>query len=59
MPDISGDGMLETAYTWLCTRRRDDPPDADCGRLRREWPAAKARVQAELLAETSDIGWLS
>ena len=59
MTDIMGDGMLETASTWLCTRRRDYPPEADCWRLWREWPVEKARVQAELLEGTYDIGLVS
>ena len=57
---IVNDGFLETTYTWLCKRRQDYPPDADCWRFRRDWLVEKARLQAELLAGTYDIGfaWL-
>ena len=59
MTDIVDDGILETAFTWLCQRRREYPPDADCWRFRRDWPNEKARLQAELLEGTYEIGLLS
>jgi RNA-directed DNA polymerase len=59
LTDFINDDILETAYTWLCKRRRDYPPEADCWRFRREWPAEKARLQAELLEGTYEIGLLS
>ena len=57
--DIVADDILQTAYTWLCKRRRDYPPDADCWRFRRDWPVEKARLQEELLKGTYEIGLLS
>jgi hypothetical protein len=59
MTDIVADGLLETAFTWLCQRRRDYPPEADCWRFRRDWRDDKARIQSDLLEGTYDLGLLS
>ena len=41
---------LDTAYDWLCRRRRGHPDYADIWAFRRHWPAEKARLRADLSA---------
>jgi hypothetical protein len=42
MAQLFSDGVLDTAYDWLCRRRRDYPDHADVWDFRRHWPAEKA-----------------
>ncbi len=46
---IACDAVLDTAYDWLCRRRRDYPADADVWSLRRSWAEEKERIRTELL----------
>ncbi len=47
---VARDAVLNTAYDWLCRRRRDYPADADVWSLRRSWAEEKERVRTDLLA---------
>ena len=35
--DILDEGILESAYAWLCKRRRNYPDHADVWNFRRHW----------------------
>jgi hypothetical protein len=45
---LASDVILDRAYAWLCEQRRRWPDAADVWSFRRDWPAEKARLQAEL-----------
>ena len=45
---LASDAILDTAYAWLCKRRRDYPANADIWSFRWRWPEEKDRIQAEL-----------
>jgi hypothetical protein len=55
---LVADATLERAFAWLCRQRRDWPDAADVWELRRRWPEEKARLQAELRAESFRFGLL-
>jgi hypothetical protein len=38
----------DTAYEWLCRRRRDYSANSDVWALRRDWPRQKERIKGEL-----------
>jgi hypothetical protein len=50
--DMTIDETLDAAYTWLCQRRKDWPPNANVWRFRRDWPWQKTRLREELLTGT-------
>ncbi len=51
--------VLDTAYDWLCRRRRAYPVDADVWSFRQRWPAEKDRLKAELAAGRYRFGLLT
>ena len=57
--DVAADGLLQQAFDWLCRRRKAYPPHADVWRLRRRWPAEKARIQHDLRAGIYRVGLLT
>src|SRR5262249_31626318 len=56
--DIATDDVLERAYAWLCTRRKDWSPHADVWRFRHHWAVEKAQLREELFAGTYEVGLL-
>ncbi len=46
---LASDDVLDSAYEWLCKRRRDYPPDADIWSFRHRWREEKAIVTTALL----------
>jgi RNA-directed DNA polymerase len=52
------DENLDSAFDWLCQRRKNWPPDADVWRFRRHWPDEKARLRTDLLEGTYQVGLL-
>ncbi len=57
--DIITDGVLESAYAWLCKRRQGYPCDADVWSFRRNWEQEKTRLKAELLEGSYRVSLLS
>ncbi len=51
LAELTSDEVLETAYGWLCTRRRDYPADADVWSFRQDWAREKDRLKAALAAD--------
>ena len=47
---IASDHVIDTAYAWLCERRKAWNANADVWALRFCWPAEKARLREALLA---------
>ena len=47
---IASDHVIDTAYAWLCERRKAWHANADVWALRFCWPAEKARLREALLA---------
>ena len=41
---IASDHVIDTAYAWLCLRRKNWPANSDVWALRFCWPAEKARL---------------
>ena len=58
LADLATDAVLEGAYAWLCTRRKDWSPHADVWRLRQDWSVEKAQLREELGAGTYEVGLL-
>jgi retron-type reverse transcriptase len=59
LADIATDDVLESAYNWLCTRRKDWSAGSDVWRLRHHWSVEKAQLREELLAGTYEVGLLT
>ncbi len=59
LAELTSDEVLETAYGWLCKRRRNYPADADVWSFRQRWPADKDRLKAELAAGRFRFGLLT
>ncbi len=59
LDDILDEGILESAYTWLCKRRRNYPEHADVWNFRRHWKREMARLRRELLEGSYRLGLLS
>ena len=59
LAEVITDAVLDTAVAWLCQQRRDWPAAADVWRFRQGWPEEKARLRAELVAGTYEVGLLS
>ena len=55
---LASDATLDTAFAWLCKRRRDYPDHAEVWDFRRHWPAEKARLQLDLSAGRFRFGLL-
>ncbi len=59
LDDLLDEGILESAYTWLCKRRRNYPDHADVWNFRRHWQREMARLRRELLEGSYRLGLLS
>ena len=45
---LASDGVLDSAYEWLCRRRRDYSANADIWQFRRCWLREKEQIRSEL-----------
>ena len=59
LDDILDEGILESAYAWLCKRRRNYPDHADVWNFRRHWQREIVRLRRELLGGSYRLGLLS
>ncbi len=59
LDDIVDEGILDSAYTWLCKRRRNYPDHADVWNFRRHYQREIARLRRELLEGSYRLGLLS
>ena len=50
LAQITSDDVLDSAYEWLCRRRRDYSANSDVWALRRNWPCEKETIKRELLS---------
>ena len=50
LAQITSDDVLDSAYEWLCRRRRDYSANSDVWALRRNWPREKETIKRELLS---------
>jgi len=50
LAQITSDDVLDSAYEWLCRRRRDYSPNSDVWALRHNWPREKETIKRELLS---------
>ncbi len=57
--DLLDEGIWESAYTWLCKRRRNYPDHADVWNFRRHWKREIVRLRRELLEGSYRLGLLS
>ena len=57
--DILDEGILESAYAWLCKRRRNYPGHADVWNFRRHWRREIVCLRRELLEGSYRLGLLS
>jgi RNA-directed DNA polymerase len=48
LAQLTSDDVLDTAYEWLCRRRRDYSTNANVWSLRRCWPHEKEKIKDEL-----------
>ncbi len=55
----TSDEVLDTAYGWLCRRRRDYPADADVWSFRQGWAREKDRLKAALAGGRYRFGLLA
>ncbi len=51
LAELTSDEVLDTAYDWLCRRRRDYPANADVWSFRQDWAREKDRLKAALAAD--------
>ena len=56
---ILDEGILDSAYAWLCKRRRNYPDHADVWNFRRHWQREIARLRQELREGSYRLGLLS
>ncbi len=56
---ITSDDVLDTAYDWLCRRRRAYPADTDVWSFRQAWPQEKNKIKAALAAGRFRFGLLT
>ncbi len=47
---MASESVLDTAYGWLCKRRKDYPEHADVWSFRFNWPSEKSGIQSDLLS---------
>ncbi len=59
LAELTSDDVLDTAYDWLCDRRRNYPADADVWSFRQQWPVEKDRLKVELSAGRDRFGLLT
>ena len=57
--EIVTDEILDSAYAWLCERRKDWPPIADVWTFRRRWALEKNLLRKGLLEGTYRVSLLS
>jgi hypothetical protein len=50
LAQITSDDMLDSAYEWLCRRRRDYSANSDIWNFRRCWQREKEQIKGELLS---------
>jgi len=50
LADITSDEVLDSAYDWLCRRRREYSANSDVWAFRRRWPREKEEIKDELHA---------
>ena len=50
LAQITSDAVLDSAYEWLCRRRRDYSANSDVWTLSRNWPREKEQIRRELLS---------
>ena len=50
LAELTSDDVLDTAYGWLCKRRRAYPADAEVWSFRRQWTEEKDRLKRRLAA---------
>ena len=48
LAELASDDVLDTAYDWLCKRRRNYPADADVWSFRQAWAQEKNKIKAAL-----------
>ena len=59
LAELTSDEVLETAYGWLCRRRRNYSADDDVWSFRQRWPAEKDCLKPELAAGRFRFGLLT
>src|ERR1700674_2427857 len=55
---LISDDVLDAAYAWLCSARRDYPPSADIWNFRRGWENERILIKQELAAGRFRFGVL-
>jgi RNA-directed DNA polymerase len=48
LAQLTSDDVLDSAYEWLCRRRRDYSANADVWAFRRNWPREKEQIKDDL-----------
>jgi len=48
LAQLASDDVLDSAYQWLCQRRRDYSANSDVWNFRRRWQVEKQRIEDEL-----------
>ena len=59
LAELTSDDVLDTAYDWLCRRRRAYPADADVWSFRQAWAQEKDKLKAALAAGRFRFGLLT
>ncbi len=59
LTQLTSDEVLDTAYDWLCQRRRAYPADADVWSFRQAWAREKNKLKAALVAGRFRFGLLT
>ncbi len=59
LAQLASDEVLDSAYEWLCRRRRDYSANSDVWSFRRCWPREKAQIKAELQSGSYRFSLLS
>ncbi len=59
LTQLTSDDVLDTAYDWLCRRRRAYPEDADVWLFRQAWAREKNKLKAALAAGRFRFGLLT
>ncbi len=59
LAELTSDDVLDTAYDWLCRRRRAYPADADVWSFRQAWAQEKNKLKEALAAGRFRFGLLA
>jgi hypothetical protein len=59
LAELTSDEVLDTAYGWLCKRRRDYSADADVWSFRQGWAQEKDKLKAALAVGRFRFGLLT